>query len=84
MLKAKIEIRLKKGVVDPEGKNIAKALNLLHFKEVKEVKVAKIIEIFLEENDVEKARERAEEMCKKLLANPVINEYSISIEYVHG
>ncbi|RLF47210.1 MAG: phosphoribosylformylglycinamidine synthase [Thermoplasmata archaeon] len=84
MLKAKIEIRLKKGVVDPEGKNIAKALNLLHFKEVKEVKVAKIIEIFLEGNDVEKARERAEEMCKKLLANPVINEYTISIEHVHG
>jgi phosphoribosylformylglycinamidine synthase len=84
MLKAKIEIRLKKGVVDPEGKNIAKALNLLHFKEVKEVKVAKIIEIFLEENDIEKARERVEEMCKKLLANPVINEYSISIEHVHG
>jgi len=84
MLKAKIEIRLKKGVADPEGKNIAKALNLLHFKEVKEVKVAKIIEIFLEGNDVEKARERAEEMCKKLLANPVINEYTISIEHVHG
>ncbi|KAA0001773.1 MAG: phosphoribosylformylglycinamidine synthase subunit PurS [Thermoplasmata archaeon] len=83
MLKVKIEIRLKKGVVDPEGKNIAKALHLLHFKEVEEVKVAKLIEIFLNEKNEEKAKERAEEMCKKLLANPIINEYSISVEHVH-
>jgi len=81
MLRVKIEIRLKKGVVDPEGKNIAKALHLLHFKEVEEVKVSKLIEIFLNEENEERAKERAEEMCKKLLANPIINEYRISVEH---
>jgi len=83
MLRARIEIKLKKGVVDPEGKNIVKALHLLHFNEVKEAGVAKVIELLLDEEDANRARERAEEMCKKLLANPVINEYSISIEHVH-
>ncbi|HHF56166.1 MAG TPA: phosphoribosylformylglycinamidine synthase, purS protein [Thermoplasmatales archaeon] len=82
MLRARIEIKLKKGVVDPEGKNIVKALHLLHFNEVREARVVKVIELLLDEEDANRARERAEEMCKKLLANPVINEYSISIEHV--
>lgn len=79
-MKVKIEIRLKKGVVDPEGKNIVKALHLLHFNEVKDVKVAKLFEIFMDEKDERRAIERANEMCRKLLANPVINDYSIEIE----
>ncbi len=83
MLKARVEIKLKKGVADPEGKNIAKALNLLHFKEVKEVRVSKLVEIFIEEDDKERALKRLEEMCKKLLANPVINDYKIEIEDAH-
>ncbi|HEC88243.1 MAG TPA: phosphoribosylformylglycinamidine synthase, purS protein [Thermoplasmata archaeon] len=83
MLKLKIDICLKRGIVDPEGKNITKALNLLHFKEVKKVKVAKSIEIFIDEKDKEKAKERAEEMCKKLLTNPIIHDYSIEIEDVY-
>ncbi|MCD6330900.1 MAG: phosphoribosylformylglycinamidine synthase subunit PurS [Thermoplasmata archaeon] len=82
MLKATVVIRLKKGVVDPEGKNVKKALHLLHFKEVEEVKSAKLFEIFLNETDKEKALKRLEEMCRKLLANPVINEYTIEIEDV--
>ncbi|KAA0009547.1 phosphoribosylformylglycinamidine synthase [Thermoplasmatales archaeon ex4484_30] len=83
MLKAKVEVRLKKGVVDPEGKNITKALHLLHFNEVKEVKVAKVFEIFIADEKKEEAMKKVDEMCKKLLANPVINEYSISIEEIH-
>ena len=83
MLKARVEIKLKKGVADPEGKNIAKALNLPHFKEVKEVRVSKLVEIFIEEDDKERALKRLEEMCKKLLANPVINDYKIEIEDAH-
>ena len=79
MLKARVEIRLKKGVVDPEGKNVKKALNLLHFTEVKNVRVAKIFEIEMEITDEEKARERIDAMCRRLLANPVINDYKIEI-----
>ncbi len=83
MLKAKVEIRLKRGVVDPEGKNIAKALHLLNFNEVKETRVSKIVEILLDIDDKDKARQRLDEMCRKLLANPVINDYSIEIEDVN-
>ncbi len=79
MLKARVEIKLKKGIVDPEGKNIKKALNLLQFNEVKSVKVAKVFEIEIEGEDEKKARERIEAMCRRLLANPVINDYKIDI-----
>ncbi len=79
MLKARVEIKLKKGIVDPEGKNIKKALNLLQFNEVKSVKVAKVFEIEIEGDDEEKARDRIEAMCRRLLANPVINDYKIDI-----
>jgi len=78
-MKARVEIRLKKGIVDPEGKNITKALNLLHFEEVKNVKVSKIFEIEMEEMDKKKALERIDAMCRRLLANPVINDYKIEI-----
>ena len=78
-MKARVEIRLKKGIVDPEGKNITKALNLLDFREVRNVKVSKIFEIELDDINEEKARERVEAMCRRLLANPVINDYKIEI-----
>jgi phosphoribosylformylglycinamidine synthase len=83
MLKARVEIRLKRGVVDPEGKNITKALHLLNFNEVTKTKVSKVVEIWLETDDRERAMERVDEMCRRLLANPVINDYTIEIEDVH-
>lgn len=82
MFKATVEIRLKKGISDPEGKNILKTLHLLGFENVKEVKVAKIIELFIEEKSGEDVREKAEMMCRRLLTNPVIHDYSIEIEEV--
>ncbi|MBC7129362.1 MAG: phosphoribosylformylglycinamidine synthase subunit PurS [Thermoplasmatales archaeon] len=83
MIKARIEIRLKKGVVDPEGKNILKALNLLGFKNVKDVKTSRVVYIFIDGMGEEDALREVEEMCKKLLVNPVVNEYSIKIEDLH-
>ena len=80
MFMATIEIKLKKGVVDPEGKNIKKALNLLHFREVKDAQISRIIKLKITLDTKEKAQKRSEEMCRKLLANPVINEYNITIE----
>ena len=76
-----MEIRLKKGVSDPEGKNILKALHLLGFEEVKEVKMVKVTEIFMdgEEKEVEG---RVKEMCNRLLINPVIHDYKITIERI--
>lgn len=79
MFRARVEITLKKGISDPEGKNILKALHLLGFEEVKEVKMAKVTEIFMDGSEKE-VEARVKEMCNRLLANPVIHDYTISIE----
>lgn len=76
-MKAEVRIELKKGVADPEGDNTRKALALLGFSEVKGVKSIKVFEI--EMKGAEKAiRGRVEEMCQRLLANPVIHNYKVS------
>ena len=78
-MKARIHITLKKGVLDPQGKAIAHALHGLGFDEAGDVRQGKFIEIELNENDAAKAKVRVEEMCKKLLANPVIEDYAVEI-----
>ena len=78
-MKVQVQIRLKKGVADPEGDNTLKALNLLGFKGLSAVHSAKLFEIELEEEDREKAKEHVDEMCRRLLANPVIQDYRIEM-----
>ncbi|MFQ5909495.1 MAG: phosphoribosylformylglycinamidine synthase subunit PurS [Thermoplasmata archaeon] len=80
MVKAFVEIYLKKGVADPEGANTLKALKLLGFENAVDVKSAKLFEIDLKEEDKEEARKALEEMCNRLLANPVIHDYQIRFE----
>ncbi len=75
--KVKIKVELKEGITDPEGLNIKKSLNLLGFDNVSGVKSSKMFEITIKEADKEKARTEAENMCKKLLANPIIHSYEI-------
>jgi phosphoribosylformylglycinamidine synthase PurS subunit len=79
MVVAEVRVELKKGVADPEGKNTFKALELLGFEGLKDVKTVKVFEIHLEgvSGDVEK---KVDEMCRRLLANPVIHNYSIKIK----
>ncbi|MFO7992204.1 MAG: phosphoribosylformylglycinamidine synthase subunit PurS [Thermoplasmata archaeon] len=80
MVVAEIIIELKKGVADPEGMNTKKALKLLGW-EVDDVKSGKIFEIdFGDKMSEDEARKEGEEMCKKLLANPVIQTYEINIK----
>ena len=80
MVTAEVIIELKKGVADPEGMNTKKALNLLGW-DVEDVKSGKVYEIDLgDEVSEEEAREEVEEMCKRLLANPVIQTYEIIIK----
>jgi phosphoribosylformylglycinamidine synthase PurS subunit len=79
MVKAEIRIELKHGVADPEGENTRKALELLGFKGIKSVKTVKLFEIELD-TDPELARAAAEEMCRKLLANPVIQTFRIDLK----
>ena len=80
MVRVRVEIRLKKGVTDPEGDHVHKALGLLGFKGVRGVHSTKVFQIDLETNDTKRATSEAEEMCRRLLANQVIHDYAISIE----
>ena len=78
-MKARVHITLKRGVLDPQGKAIAHALAGLGFEGVGEVRQGKVIEIELAESDPARAREGVEAMCRKLLANTVIEDYAIEI-----
>ncbi|HEV2188743.1 MAG TPA: phosphoribosylformylglycinamidine synthase subunit PurS [Stellaceae bacterium] len=78
-MKARVHIRLKEGVLDPQGKAIGHALTSLGFTGVGEVRQGKLIEVELAETDREKAREQVEKMCEELLANPVIENYDIEL-----
>ena len=84
MTRVKIEVDLKKGVTDPEGDNVRKALNLLGFKGIRGVHSAKLFLIDVDAKDSAGAHAAAEEMCRRLLANPVVHDYTITIESVAG
>lgn len=73
-----VEIFLKRGVADPEGDATLKALRLLGFSNVQSVGSAKLFRIRLSEGDVAKGKAEVEDMCRKLLANPVIHDYRIT------
>ena len=79
-MKARVHITLKKGVLDPQGKAIRHALEALGFLGVTDVRQGKVVELELVEEDPDAARAQAEEMCRKLLANTVIENYEIELE----
>jgi phosphoribosylformylglycinamidine synthase len=70
-------VTLKRDVLDPQGKVVHQALNGMGFNNIKEVRQGKYFEIDIDELDKKKAEEKAEDMCKKLLANLVIENYKI-------
>ena len=76
-MKVSAIITLKKDVLDPQGKIIHQTLDGMGFKDINEVRQGKYFEISVNENDPTKAKEIVEEMCKKLLANLVIENYKI-------
>ncbi len=78
-MKARVQVRLKAGVLDPQGKAIGNALTGLGFTGIGEVRQAKLIELELAENDATRAREQVDTMCRELLANPVIEDYTIEL-----
>jgi phosphoribosylformylglycinamidine synthase subunit PurS len=78
-MKARIKITLKTGVLDPQGKAIQNALGGMGVAGVQEVRQGKYIEVDLAERDEAKARAAIEKMCKDLLANTVIENYSYEL-----
>lgn len=80
MYLAKVYITLKPTVNDPQGLTIKGALHNLGFDKVSSIRVGKYIEIQVAERDLAKAKEEVQEMCRKLLANPVIENFRLEIE----
>jgi phosphoribosylformylglycinamidine synthase len=79
-MKARVTVMLKSGVLDPQGKAIGQALNRLGFQGVGDVRQGKVIEIELEDTDQARAHARLSDMCEKLLANTVIENYAIEFK----
>jgi len=79
-MKARIHVTLKNGVLDPQGKAIEHALANMGFDGVDEARQGKYIELDLAETDRTKAQAQVDDMCRKLIANTVIENYSIELE----
>ena len=76
-MKIKVIVTLKSGVLDPQGKAIQQTLNGMGFANVKDVRQGKYFDIDIDESDEQKAKQSAEEICKKLLTNQVIEDFKI-------
>ena len=76
-MKIKVIITLKNGVLDPQGKAIQQTLNGMGYSNINDVRQGKYFDIEINENDEKEAKKKAEEMCKKLLANLVIEDYKV-------
>ena len=77
---AKVYVTPKRGVLDPQGNAVAHALHSLGFAEVGDVRIGKYMEIRIEDGSREKATTRVREMCEKLLANQVIEDFRFEVE----
>jgi phosphoribosylformylglycinamidine synthase len=80
MIRAKVYVTLKRGVLDPQGETVKGALETLGFAGVQDVRIGKFMVITLNAVSREDATKSVEEMCKKLLANPVIEDYRFELE----
>ena len=76
-MKIKVIVTLKDGVLDPQGKAIQQTLNGMNFQNINEVRQGKYFDIEVNESDENKAKSQVDEMCKKLLANLVIEDFKI-------
>ena len=79
MYEAKVKIGLKEGVSDPEGANTLKALHLLGFNTVKVAKTIRTVDLLIDGKNKEEVKKKVEQMCQRLLTNPVIHTYKIEI-----
>ena len=77
---ANVNVMLKEGIADPQGQTIERALPALGFSGVDDVRVGKRIRLSVEAADENEARERVQQMCERLLANPVIESYEVTFD----
>jgi phosphoribosylformylglycinamidine synthase len=77
--KARVLVRLKEGILDVQGATVQRALGGLGFPGIHEVRVGKVVEVEVDGDSPESARHRVEEMCARLLANPVTEDFTVEI-----
>lgn len=78
-MKVKVYVTLKHGVLDPQGKAVGRTLGRMGFEEVTDVRIGKYVEIEVAESDKARAKERVTEMCKRLIANTVIEDFRVEL-----
>jgi phosphoribosylformylglycinamidine synthase len=78
-MKAIVKIKLKNGILDPQGKAVNNALHHLGYNEIEDVRIGKLVELRISGGDMENIQQRIQEASHKLLANPVIEDYEIEI-----
>jgi phosphoribosylformylglycinamidine synthase PurS subunit len=76
-MNVRVLVRLKPGILDPQGATVQRALAGLGFHDVRGLRVGKLIEVEVEAATEERARQRVDEMCQKLLANPLLEDYTV-------
>ncbi len=79
MLTAEIRVTLRDGVLDPQGTTLNRSLENIGYKGLKDVRMGKLIQLTLDLNDQAKAKMLVEELCQKVLTNPVIEQYQFTI-----
>ena len=82
MIEAEVYITLKRTIADPQGLTIKHALESLGYKDIKEVRMGKLVTIKLDTEDEDSAQGIIKEMCEKLLANPIIEDFKFGIEKI--
>ena len=80
MARARVYVTLKEGILDPQGKTVLGALKSLGYEEVGDLRIGKYMELALDGEDRDKLEARLLEMCEKLLANPIIEDYRVELE----
>ena len=78
-MRARVLIRLKQSILDAQGASVKRALEGLGFREVLDVRVGKVVDLDVDGESREEARRRVEEMCARLLVNPVIEDFSVDV-----
>jgi phosphoribosylformylglycinamidine synthase PurS subunit len=80
MFEVKVTVQLKKGISDPEGVNTLKAIHLLGFNNVQQVKTIRTFDILIDGKDKNQVKKDVDQICQRLLTNPVIHHYEISVD----
>lgn len=81
---AKIKIMLKKGILDVQGKTVENALNSMEFDNIHNVRIGKFVELNLTAENSDQAYQIVDSACSKLIANPIIEDYEITISEIEG